>query len=97
MTYWTFSKLITDDHMSMRAVRLMDHSPFLSTTYLVELKFTTDQAVAPDIDTFYKKVTTKADNTMVGHGIDFWIFSVGRLKLLEREHPYCFSTTATSI
>ena len=34
------------------------------TTYLVELKFTTDQAVATDIDSFYKKVTTKADNTM---------------------------------
>jgi len=34
------------------------------TTYLVELKFTTEQAGAPDIDTFYKKVTTKADNTM---------------------------------
>jgi hypothetical protein len=34
------------------------------TTYLVELKFTIDQAGAPDIDTFYKKVTTKADNTM---------------------------------
>ncbi len=34
------------------------------TTYLVELKFTTDQAGSPDIDTFYKKVITKADNTM---------------------------------
>lgn len=34
------------------------------TTYLVELKFTTEQSGAPDIDTFYKKVTTKADNTM---------------------------------
>lgn len=35
------------------------------TTYLVELKFTADQAGATDIDTFYKKVTTnKADNTM---------------------------------
>jgi hypothetical protein len=34
------------------------------TTYLVELKFTTDQAGATDIDTFFKKVTTKADNTM---------------------------------
>ena len=27
-------------------------------------KFTTEQASATDIDTFYKKVTTKADNTM---------------------------------
>jgi hypothetical protein len=34
------------------------------TTYLVELKFTSEQVGAPDIDTFYKKVTTKADNTM---------------------------------
>jgi len=34
------------------------------TTYLVELKFTTEQSGAPDIDTFFKKVTTKADNTM---------------------------------
>src|SRR5207249_4780187 len=31
------------------------------TTYLVELKFTTEQAGATDIDTFHKKVTTKAD------------------------------------
>jgi hypothetical protein len=34
------------------------------TTYLVELKFTGDQAAVTDIDTFHKKVTTKADNTM---------------------------------
>ncbi len=34
------------------------------TTYLVELKFTTGTADATDIDTFYKKITTKADNTM---------------------------------
>ncbi|HZF11353.1 MAG TPA: restriction endonuclease [Thermoanaerobaculia bacterium] len=34
------------------------------TTYLVELKFTADQAGAPDIDTLHKKVTDKADNTM---------------------------------
>jgi hypothetical protein len=34
------------------------------TTYLVELKFTANQAGAPDIDTFFKKVTSKADNTM---------------------------------
>ena len=33
------------------------------TTYLVELKLTTEQAGATDIDTFHK-VTTKADNTM---------------------------------
>lgn len=34
------------------------------TTYLVELKFTTEQAQASDIDSLYKKVTSKADNTM---------------------------------
>jgi hypothetical protein len=34
------------------------------TTYLVELKFTASQSDVIDIDTFYKKVTTKADNTM---------------------------------
>jgi hypothetical protein len=34
------------------------------TTYLVELKFTAEQAGATDIDTFFKKVHDKADNTM---------------------------------
>jgi hypothetical protein len=34
------------------------------TTYLIELKFTSEQAGANDIDSFYKKVVTKADNTM---------------------------------
>jgi hypothetical protein len=34
------------------------------TTYLVELKFTAEQAGGPDIDIFHKKVTDKADNTM---------------------------------
>lgn len=34
------------------------------TTYLIELKFTRQQADANDIDIFYKKVVTKADNTM---------------------------------
>ena len=34
------------------------------TTYLIELKFTRQQADANDIDSFYKKVVTKADNTM---------------------------------
>jgi len=34
------------------------------TTYLVELKFTSEQAGANDIDSFYRKVTSKADNTM---------------------------------
>jgi hypothetical protein len=34
------------------------------TTYLVELKFTKEQTGATSIDTFHKKVITKADNTM---------------------------------
>jgi hypothetical protein len=34
------------------------------TTYLVELKFTSSQSDAPDIDSFKNKVVTKADNTM---------------------------------
>jgi hypothetical protein len=34
------------------------------TTYLIELKFTTEQAGSTDIDSLYKKVITKADNTM---------------------------------
>lgn len=34
------------------------------TTYLVELKFTSTQASAPDIDIFRSKIESKADNTM---------------------------------
>ncbi len=34
------------------------------TTYLVELKFTASQVDVTDIDSLYKKVTSKADNTM---------------------------------
>jgi hypothetical protein len=34
------------------------------TTYLTELKFTREQAGAPDVDTFLAKVNDKADNTM---------------------------------
>ena len=34
------------------------------TTYLVELKFTSEQSEATDIDSLHKKVVTKADNTM---------------------------------
>ncbi|MBI1955587.1 MAG: hypothetical protein HYS38_04265 [Acidobacteria bacterium] len=45
--------------------RQIDGSLTLSgTTYLVELKFTAEQADVTDIDTFYKKIVTKADNTM---------------------------------
>ena len=56
---------ITNRKPYTHAGRQIDGSLTLSgTTYLVELKFTGDQAGATDIDTFYKKVTTKADNTM---------------------------------
>jgi Restriction endonuclease len=34
------------------------------TTYLIELKFTAGPCDAPEVDTFLRKVTTKADNTM---------------------------------
>ena len=34
------------------------------TTYINELKFTKDQAGAPEIDIFHRKIQTKADNTM---------------------------------
>lgn len=45
--------------------RQIDGSITLSgTTYLIELKFTSSQSDATDIDSFYRKVTTKADNTM---------------------------------
>ena len=37
---------------------------FSGTTYLVELKFSSNQAEATDIDSFYRKVISKADNTM---------------------------------
>ncbi|WP_295550515.1 hypothetical protein [uncultured Pseudacidovorax sp.] len=47
------------------AGRQIDGSVTLDgTTYLVELKFTTSQAGAPDIDVFRSKVESKADNTM---------------------------------
>ena len=56
---------ITNRKPYFHAGRQIDGSLTLSgTTYLVELKFTNSQATATDIDTFYKKVTTKADNTM---------------------------------
>lgn len=66
---WFFDLLdfseITNRKPYVHNGRQIDGSLTLAgTTYLVELKFTTDQAGATDIDTFYKKVTTKADNTM---------------------------------
>lgn len=45
--------------------RQIDGSVTVSgTTYLVELKFTQEQIGAPDVDTLFKKVNDKADNTM---------------------------------
>ncbi len=66
---WFFDLLdffeISNRKPYVSAGRQIDGSLTLSgTTYLVELKFTTEQAGAPDIDTFFKKVSTKADNTM---------------------------------
>jgi hypothetical protein len=66
---WFYSLLdffeISNRKPYVHSGRQIDGSLTLSgTTYLVELKFTTEQAGATDIDTFYKKVTTKADNTM---------------------------------
>jgi hypothetical protein len=56
---------ITNRRPYVHKGRQIDGSLTVSgTTYLVELKFTSDQAGATDIDSFYKKVTTKADNTM---------------------------------
>ncbi len=56
---------ITNRKPYVHAGRQIDGSLTLSeTTYLVELKFTSKQAGATDIDSFYKKVVTKADNTM---------------------------------
>lgn len=49
----------------MSSGRQIDGSLTLDgTTYLIELKFTTSQAGAPDIDSLRSKVDDKADNTM---------------------------------
>ena len=66
---WFYSLLdfseITNRKPYVHSGRQIDGSLTISeTTYLVELKFTAEQAGATDIDTFYKKVTSKADNTM---------------------------------
>jgi hypothetical protein len=55
-----------------------------STTYLIELKFTTSQADAIDIDTFFKKVIGKADNTM---GIMVSIAGYSRVAVEEASVP----------
>lgn len=56
---------ITNRKPYVHSGRQIDGSITLSgTTYLIELKFTAEQAGATDIDSFFKKVTSKADNTM---------------------------------
>ena len=66
---WFYELLVFSEISSRKPYvdkgRQIDGSLTLSgTTYLVELKFTRGQASATDIDSFYKKITTKADNTM---------------------------------
>lgn len=68
------------------------------TTYLIELKFTTNQADAPDVDTFYRKVHDKADNTM-GIMVSISGYSAVAIRsassarspllLLDHSHIYC--------
>jgi hypothetical protein len=56
---------VTNRRPYVTSGRQIDGSITVSgTTYLVELKFTGDQAEAPNIDTLLKKVADKADNTM---------------------------------
>ena len=67
------------------------------TTYLIELKFTAAQVGSPDIDTFIRKVTTKADNTM-GIFVSMSGFNLDAIKeaskdrtpivLLDHQHIY---------
>lgn len=65
--------------------RQIDGSVTISgTTYLVELKFTQDQAGAPAIDTLLKKVNDKADNTM---GIMVSISGYSETALSEASGP----------
>ncbi len=78
--------------------RQIDGSVTLTgTTYLVELKFTAVQVGSPDIDTFVRKVTTKADNTM-GVFVSMSGFNPGAIReaskdrtpiiLLDHQHVY---------
>jgi hypothetical protein len=54
------------------------------TTYLVELKFRSDQAAATDIDTMTAKIATKADNTM---GIIVSISGYSSVAIQEASKP----------
>jgi hypothetical protein len=65
--------------------RQIDGSVTVSgTTYLVELKFTREQAGAPDIDSILKKIHDKADNTM---GIMISISGYSRTAITEASGP----------
>lgn len=55
------------------------------TTYLIELKFTMSQADAPDIDTFHRKLTSKADNTM---GLFLSISGYSAVAIKEASQPH---------
>jgi hypothetical protein len=54
------------------------------TTYLIELKFTREQSEATDIDSFFKKVNGKADNTM---GVMFSISGYSSVAVKEASGP----------
>lgn len=64
---------------------------------MVELKFTATQVPSTDIDTFIRKVTTKADNT-IGIFVSMSGFNLGAVKeaskdrtpivLLDHQHIY---------
>ena len=54
------------------------------TTNLLELKFTGGQSDSPDIDSFYKKVNGKADNTM---GVMFSISGYSSVAKKEASGP----------
>ena len=56
------------------------------TTYLVELKFTSDQADATDVDSMKAKVDSKADNTM---GIMVSISGYSSTAISEASGPRC--------
>lgn len=72
---------ITNRRPYVHKGRQIDGSVTVSgTTYLVELKFTSEQAGASDIDTFHRKVTSKADNTM---GIMVSISGYSRVAIQE--------------
>ncbi len=67
------------------AGRQIDGSITVSgTTYLIETKFTRNQAAAEDIDSFFKKVTEKADNTM---GVMVSISGYSAVAIAEASKP----------